>query len=117
MEYFPLINDGDQFALIVVNGRLQMLGLNSKRINEIELLQFTGLRDKYGNEIWEGDIVKDIVDGAIVEVKWINDGIAGFMPWADMIVFAGRPSFIYPDKEVEVIGNIHENPDMLEKVA
>jgi uncharacterized phage protein (TIGR01671 family) len=74
---------------------------------ECELMQFTGLLDKNGKEIYEGDIIayrdrKDkLMEG--IEVKWT--GIMG-----EQGVY-GYGYDITPDK-CEIIGNIYSNPDL-----
>lgn len=66
------------------------------------LMQFTGLRDKNGKEIYEGDIVKsDIHTPALVE--WD-------VPRARFNILLCPE---YSHHFYEVIGNIHENPDLL----
>ena len=76
--------------------------LNQLRMENIELMQFTGIKDKNGKEIFEGDIVKS--SGGIYEVKW--DMVGGFYPFVDV-------NCLIEDGIVEVIGNIYENPELI----
>jgi uncharacterized phage protein (TIGR01671 family) len=75
--------------------------------------QYTGLKDKIGKEIYGGDISKqeifafEEIRTFIGEVKmyegcwWIDSGTAAVLLWNEM-------------HELEVIGNIYENPELLE---
>ena len=82
--------------------------------DRFELMQFTGLHDKNGKEVFEGDIVN------FKEGKTYHYGMPGatveyyegaFFPFADREDNAPYP---YPE-ECEVIGNIYENPNLIEK--
>ena len=74
---------------------------NDKQI----LMQFTGLQDKNGKNIYEGDIVKRIDNGKIVDVLY---WFGGFLPFAPICKVQG----VNP-KDVVIIGNIYENPELL----
>lgn len=71
--------------------------------------QFTGLRDKAGVEIYEGDILCLNGDERFVEKIWFDDKAAMFC-FGDLSVF----EFFQVTDESEVIGNIYENPELLE---
>lgn len=81
----------------------------------IFLMQFTGLKDKNGKEIYEGDILSYPKHEGYYLMKWICDSAeevndCGFTCERD------APSYNYmlPSiwKRMEVIGNIYENPEL-----
>lgn len=74
------------------------------------VMQYTGLKDKNGREIYEGDIVKYFRNEGyeFVTTRLGAHGIEtqiGFYP------------FIEIDGHVEVIGNIYENPELLDNAS
>ncbi len=72
------------------------------------LMQSTGLKDKNGVEIYEGDIVKNVYD-EIYLVKWLD---AGF--YLEERYNGGFDYFIMFDStEYEVIGNVFEDKNLL----
>jgi uncharacterized phage protein (TIGR01671 family) len=72
------------------------------------LMQYTNLKDKNGTEIWEGDLVRIKIHGDDPLISPIEFAHAGFWP-IDYDTEYGWPA---PD-ELEVIGNIYENPELM----
>lgn len=75
------------------------------------LMQYTGLKDKNGVEIWEGDVVKHTY-WRYPKVKTSELGVVSYCDREARFEFC--LSLNTPLLELEVIGNIHENPELLE---
>lgn len=82
---------------------------DSERWEEFELMQYTGLKDKNGKEIYEGDIVK--TNCGVHEVIFIDGGYC-----LDTGVLATDLYRLIDSagNHIEVIGNIYENHELLE---
>ncbi len=69
--------------------------------DNLELMQYTGLKDKNGKEIYDGDICKEILIGQVIyeaPTFWI---------------VTPKGSHSHLNNDCEVIGNIYENPELI----
>ena len=89
----------------------------TRRAKDVELMQYTGLKDKNGKEIYEGDIISAWSQGwnAIGEVKHRIDGLWFMYPAYQHKIMWGLCPNPEGKTSVEVIGNIYENPELLKE--
>ena len=123
-------NDGEWYYGVPVRdfeGDWQICTDNSKRTVIPETIgQYTGLKDKNGTKIFEGDMIKpfdDEIDKMVVKFNFGQFllclyGERGYMAeygWEESGnygCFEAEPLSSYGD-DIEVIGNIHDNPEHL----
>lgn len=86
---------------------------------ECTLMQFTGLKDKNGKEIYEGDVVHYCYqpgkgyynEDSTGDIKWKSTGFMYHSRW--LVSIPGLSASDEPNQLLEVISNIYENPDLL----
>lgn len=72
----------------------------------VPVMQFTGMKDCNGKEIYEGDILEDIRFGYITQVKYRESSFVS----ESNVGYVG----LFETENYKVIGNIYENPELLE---
>lgn len=75
--------------------------------------QYTGLTDKNGTKVFEGDIIKICGQHSCFDKVEFLDGLAGFYAVNDDIHIPAELATLKKNF-IEVIGNIYDNPELLE---
>ena len=90
------------------------VGINIQYQPHIELMQYTGIKDKNGKEIYEGDIFKIKYNKKDFMV-WVeySEKYAQFITRCEENILNDEPLGDLNEKHIEVIGNIYENPELL----
>lgn len=91
-------------------------GMEQYAIDPDTICQFTGLIDKNGKKIWENDIVRRtdlyvVSEPSVGFIKYDLENTSFLIHWTDKVEYS--PTYHWKDR-LEVIGNIFDNPDLLE---
>lgn len=83
-----------------------------RNFDEVELMQSTGLKDKNGVDVYQGDIIR-CTSGCLHEVIWLEEYGGTFIGGMPAWYLSGfRNGYSWTGRE-EVIGNIYENSELL----
>ena len=97
--------------------------------NECKLMQYTGLKDYKGRELYEGDIIETFIEGdginrgdiqfdyGVFGIEWADfkDTKTLVGTWGQKHNLKRLDSGILDKLKIEIIGNIYQNPELLEK--
>ena len=92
--------------------------INKKRyFDDITIMQSTGLYDRHGVEIFQGDIVEIIYDEEpFIGVVVYDLGEADFKATNNREDYGNNFQYLTVGESIEIIGDIHKNPELLEDV-
>lgn len=83
--------------------------------DQFVFMQYTGIKDKIGRKIWEGDILKIYDNGP--ESSGRNIRTVEISDMIDFFTNEYDPVVGWSWKELEIIGNIYESPDLLKSTS
>ena len=81
------------------------------------IMQYTGLRDKNGKEIYEGDIVRNEYEKNVAVIKfgegYQGEPADGMYPYWGWYTDGWYERYAFDGDDIVVIGNIYENPELI----
>ena len=111
------------YAHVSKYGQFYTAWTSTDREREYIPMQYTGLKDKNGKEIFEGDVIPIVIEDLGESIKTVN-GVVKFQrgqwnieylhPFQKEMYLANLYSLL-ERAEKEVIGNLYENPELLDK--
>ena len=107
---------GGYYDFIIEGGEIALFGefdLRDRKTPEWPLMQYTGLKDKNGADIYEDDVVHR-ADGYIGEVSYGRVLFEGTgQAYVGFYLRKNDNDYTHIDGSLEVLGNIHQHPELL----
>lgn len=110
IQWGEMTNDGEREREYLILG---MKGENQFVVPET-VGQYTGLQDKNGEKIFEGDIIEHHAQGNIIVNRGVVNWDSKNARWAHQLNTMNPDFTFYNPNAFEVIGNICDNPELLE---
>lgn len=107
-----IYSDEWYFGSYISGGYIMMYGFDQRSVDPETVGQFTGLTDKNDKMIFEGDVVKgkDHLARDFEVYGYVDHKNGSFVIVGDFMTH-----YRWIDYDLEVIGNIHDNPELLEE--
>jgi uncharacterized phage protein (TIGR01671 family) len=117
MLFFEGFNWHDEYDLCYLGGKL-----NVPAGDNLNWMQYTGLKDKESNDIYEGDlyvVAEPSGDGiGVYQVMFVNGAFVGGKSNSSCQPVGWDEEMLdHPDRWLKVIGNIHQHPHLLNQIV
>ena len=98
----------EKIGILYADPVMQCESIQKYNFNEVELMQYTGLKDKNGNEIYEDDILKTWIGGYEQASPYVVEDMR------KLYFELKRDNSYYRIQKTEILGNIYENQELIE---
>lgn len=117
--YGDLLQDGDLSFVVGSLKEFMDTPVNECLVNPDTVGQYTGLKDRNGKEVYENDILRvyDRKTYFNIIVSWSKEAVAFMACYCDknQSPLSWFSNLLPNGYEIEVLGNIHDNPELLEE--